>query len=93
MIIILIVVILLGIALMFYSKLAMVEERVKRQDRLLERLLKHMEIETPVSEEVLALLRKGKEVQAVKEARERFGLSLLEAKQYVDQLKDKASKY
>ncbi|MCG3087290.1 hypothetical protein [Sporosarcina cyprini] len=92
MIIILIVVILLGIALMFYSKLAMVEERVKRQDRLLERLLKHMEIETPVSEEVLALLRKGKEVQAVKEARERFGFSLLEAKQYVDQLKDKTTK-
>jgi len=79
---------LLGIGLLFYSKLAMIEERVKRQDRLLERLLKHMEIETPVSEEVLALLRKGKEVQAVKEARERFGLSLLEAKQYVDQIKE-----
>lgn len=84
--------ILLGIGLLLYSKLAMVEERLKRQEKLLERLLKNEQIETPVSEEVLALLRKGKEVQAVKEARERFGFSLLEAKQYVDQLKDKTTK-
>ncbi|TSJ63524.1 hypothetical protein FPQ13_09135 [Allobacillus salarius] len=32
------------------------------------------------------LLKEGKEVQAVKEVRQAFGLSLLEAKQYVDGL-------
>ncbi|QTD40089.1 hypothetical protein [Sporosarcina sp. Te-1] len=83
---------ILGIGMLIYSKLMMIEERVKRQEKLLERLMKHEQIETPVSDEVLALVRKGKEVQAVKEARERFGFSLLEAKQYVDQLRNETNK-
>ncbi|MBB4824717.1 ribosomal protein L7/L12 [Sporosarcina luteola] len=82
----------LGIGLLLYSKLAMIEGRIKRQEKLLERLLKHEQFETPISDEVLGLVRKEKEVQAVKEARERFGFSLLEAKQYVDQLKNETTK-
>ena len=78
----------LGIGLLLYSKMAMIEERIKRHEKLLERLTSQMKIEdTTVPDEVLIPLREGKDVQAVKAARERFGYSLLEAKQYVDGVK------
>jgi ribosomal protein L7/L12 len=41
----------------------------------------------PINDELKQLLKEGSDVKAVKRAREVFGLSLLEAKQYIDQLK------
>lgn len=42
--------------------------------------------EHPINETLRELLKEGKKVQAVKEARQVLGLSLLEANQYVDGL-------
>lgn len=41
----------------------------------------------PVDEELLELLGQGEEIKAVKKARQAFGLSLVEGKRYVDNLK------
>ncbi|RKQ34663.1 hypothetical protein [Oceanobacillus halophilus] len=43
--------------------------------------------ENPIDDELHILLKEGKDVKAVKVAREKMGLSLLEGKQYVDKLK------
>lgn len=42
--------------------------------------------EPPVNEGLRQLLQDGKDVEAIKMAREHLGLSLLEAKKYVDSL-------
>lgn len=41
-----------------------------------------------IEEEIHDLIRQDKEVKAVKVARQRYGLSLLEGKQYIDQKKN-----
>lgn len=46
--------------------------------------------ENPIDEDLRAFLKEGKDIQAVKLARETLGLSLLEGKQYVDALKENA---
>ncbi|MGD7024865.1 hypothetical protein FZC79_15200 [Rossellomorea vietnamensis] len=43
--------------------------------------------EKPINNELRELIRKDQEVQAVKEVRETLGLSLVEAKQYIEALK------
>ncbi|RKL67223.1 hypothetical protein CR203_11990 [Salipaludibacillus neizhouensis] len=43
--------------------------------------------ENPVDEELRELIEEGKDVKAVKKARETLGLSLLEGKRYIDKLK------
>lgn len=70
----------LVVCLSVYNKVSAMEARIKT-----------MQVSLPphlVQNEVLQLVRKGKEVAAVKKAREALGLSLLEAKQYVDALKE-----
>lgn len=42
----------------------------------------------PINNELRQLLKEGSDVKAVKRAREILGLSLLEAKQYIDKLKN-----
>ncbi|MEH6937340.1 hypothetical protein V7056_05670 [Bacillus sp. JJ664] len=42
--------------------------------------------EHPINNELRKLIKEGKEIQAIKEAKTVLGLSLLEAKQYVDEL-------
>ncbi|WP_245732851.1 hypothetical protein [Salinibacillus kushneri] len=44
--------------------------------------------ENPIDEELRELIKEGKEVKAVKKARETLGLSLIEGKEYIDQLKE-----
>lgn len=39
-----------------------------------------------VNEELRIMLRRGKMIEAVRKAREEFGISLLDAKRYVDKL-------
>ncbi len=44
------------------------------------------ETEQAVNEELRKMLRRGKIIEAVRKAREEFGISLLDAKRYVDKL-------
>lgn len=69
------------------SKINSLETRIKSLKFTLDQVAKHVDVpEHPINEKLRNLLKEGKEVQAVKEARQGLGLSLLEAKQYVDGL-------
>lgn len=43
--------------------------------------------ENPINNELKQLLKEGNDVKAIKKVRETLGLSLVEAKQYIDALK------
>lgn len=90
------ILIILGAVLVFgYIFYNAAEQRVKALEtriRHVEKLLQHATqgqkiAEPDINEELRELLQKGKMVEAVKRTRQEFGWSLLEAKQYVDELK------
>ncbi|CAM5730044.1 MULTISPECIES: hypothetical protein [Streptomyces] len=62
------------------------ERRVARVERKLDQVMRHLglEEEVPRRDEILALVRDGKQVQAIKLYREATGAGLAEAKQAVD---------
>ena len=61
--------------------------RVRHMEKLLQKSTQGQEITEPeINEELRQLLQQGKMVEAVKRTRQEFGWSLLEAKQYVDEL-------
>ncbi|MCM3297308.1 hypothetical protein [Streptomyces pseudogriseolus] len=62
------------------------ERRVARVERKLDQVMRHLglEEEVPRRDEILALVRDGKQVQAIKLYREATGAGLVEAKQAVD---------
>ncbi|MFH9178169.1 hypothetical protein [Streptomyces albogriseolus] len=68
------------------TQLTRSERRVARVERKLDAVMGHLglEEEVPRRDEILALVRDGKQVQAVKLYREATGAGLLEAKQAVD---------
>lgn len=69
------------------NKLNSLETRVKSLQFTLDRVANQVKVpEHPINEKLRGLLEEGKGIQAVKEARQVLGLSLLEAKQYVDAL-------
>lgn len=69
------------------SKLNSLEIRVKSLKVTLDQVANQVDVpEQPINDKLRKLLKEGKEVKAVKEARQVLGLSLLEAKQYVDKL-------
>lgn len=69
------------------SRINSLENEVKGLRNLLNRMAQHMDMpEHSVNERLRELVKDGRRVQAVKEAREAMGLSLVEAKQYVDGL-------
>ena len=69
------------------AKLESLSTRVKRLEYTLGQVAQQVEVpEHPVNDELRKLKQEGKQVEAVKKAREVLGLSLLEAKQYVDGL-------
>ena len=79
-------VLVLGI---FYisSYLNKIDTRIKRTEEKLDRIAKHMELpEHEINEEIRQLVKDGDKIKAIKKAREILGLSLLEAKNYVDSL-------
>lgn len=79
--------VLFVIIFMLYDKLTKLEMRFKRMKATLNQIELQVEVpEHPINDELRILLKEGKDVQAVKKAREVLGLSLLEAKQYVDAL-------
>lgn len=64
------------------------ESRIRHVEKQLKQTTQGMELTEPdVNEELRELLEKGKMIEAVKRTRLEFGWSLLEAKQYVDDLK------
>ncbi|MBT2570249.1 hypothetical protein [Planococcus sp. ISL-110] len=76
----------------FYSasekRIEALENRVRQVEKLLKQSIQGMELKEPdVNDELRELLHKGKMVKAVNRTRQEFGWSLLEAKQYVDELK------
>jgi len=73
------------------TKISSLQEDLKNIKYKLNRIESQMELpENPIDEDLRALLKEGKDIQAVKLARETLGLSLLEGKQYVDALKEDA---
>lgn len=62
--------------------------RVKGMQSTLKQMSKQIiSPDHPINNELRQLLKEGSDVKAVKRAREVLGLSLLEAKQYIDKLK------
>lgn len=72
------------------SRINSLENQVKSLRGIVNQVAKQVDVpENPINDRLRELLKEGKDVQAVKEAREAMGLSLIEAKQYVDELKRK----
>jgi len=70
------------------DKLNKLENRMKNIKITLDQIAKVVEVpEHPINNDLRKLLQEGKEIQAIREVRSVLGLSLLEAKQYVDALK------
>ncbi|MEV5232840.1 hypothetical protein [Streptomyces pseudogriseolus] len=78
-------VVVLGVA-SIQTALSRSERRVARVERKLDQVMRHLglEEEVPRRDEILALVRDGKQVQAIKLYREATGADLVEAKQAVD---------
>ncbi|WP_282020936.1 hypothetical protein [Planomicrobium okeanokoites] len=76
---------LIGCAVIVYclNKISRLEEQIRnlRSSQQYENLADH-----PVNDELRRLVEENQEVKAIKKAREAFGMSLLEAKKYVDNL-------
>ncbi|ANU18500.1 hypothetical protein BBI11_00085 [Planococcus maritimus] len=65
------------------------EVRIKHMSKRMEQLEAEVTLEEPaINEELRRLIAEGEEIRAVKAARVAFGYSLLEAKQYIDGLKE-----
>ena len=70
------------------DKLNKLENRMENIKITLDQIAKVVEVpEHPINNDLRKLLKEGKEIQAIREVRTFLGLSLLEAKQYVDALK------
>lgn len=68
-------------------KISNLQEGLKGIKYKLDRIESQMNLpENPINDDLRDLIQEGKDVQAVKLARETLGLSLLEGKQYVDAL-------
>lgn len=85
------VVLLVGIIYLLLT-VSKMQERLKGMKNSLEQMRKQMDLpEDPINDDLRQLIKEGKDIKAVKKAREALGLSLLEGKQYVDALKDENS--
>ncbi|KOT30766.1 hypothetical protein ADK41_31685 [Streptomyces caelestis] len=80
-------VVILGV-MTIQGHLSRVDRRAARVERKLDAVIRHLDIheEVPGRDEILALVRRGKRVQAIKLYRETTGADLVEAKQAVDRL-------
>ncbi|MDG5790166.1 hypothetical protein QA612_22255 [Evansella sp. AB-P1] len=69
-------------------KVLTLEGRIKNINYTLNQLAKQSgTLENQINEELRQLIIEGKDVKAVKKARETLGLSLIEGKKYIDELK------
>ena len=79
---------MLVICIYLLSEVTKLNHRVKGLQSKLDQIAIHTGVpELPVNDELQQLLNEGKDIEAVKRARETLGLSLVEAKQYIDALK------
>lgn len=86
--IILLMVLVVLVGLMVSSRMTAMEKRMRQQQNTLNQMANQLGIpEPPVHEEVKQLLADGQDIKAIKIVREELGLSLVEAKQYVDAIK------
>lgn len=70
------------------SRIKKNETQIKGIKYTLDQISKQVDVpENPINKELRQLINEGNDVKAVKRVRETLGLSLLEAKQYVDALK------
>ncbi|MGE7827693.1 winged helix-turn-helix transcriptional regulator [Paenibacillus sp. NPDC093718] len=84
--VLIILVVLVG--LMVSSRMTAMEKRMKQQQNTLNQIANQLGIpEPPVHDHVRQLLADGQDIKAIKIVREELGLSLVEAKQYVDTIK------
>lgn len=69
-------------------KIDQVEARVKTLQNTVNRIADHLNLdESAVNEELQMLIERDEEIKAIKRAREEFGMSLVEGKEYIDRLK------
>lgn len=77
------------ITLTLYLKVNDLEKRIKTMKRTLDQLAKQSDMpENPINNELRKLIKAGEDIKAIKKARENLGLSLLEGKEYIDELKN-----
>lgn len=82
------IIIFLLIVINLSVKVGKLEGRIKRMQSTLDQLTKQAGLpEHPINNELRKLINEGEDVKAIKKAREALGLSLLEGKEYIDQLK------
>lgn len=80
------ILILVALFYLIYT-VAKLDERTKGLQYLLGRIAEQVGVKNDIlDEEISSLLEEGKKVEAVKRVRETLGLSLVEAKQYVDHI-------
>ena len=81
-----VLILFIGVYMLF--KIIKLEGQVKGLKYSVDYLIKHADLpEDPLNNELRQLLNEGEDVKAVRKVRETLGLSLIEAKQYVDALK------
>lgn len=69
-------------------RVVILEGRIKQLQSTLNQVRDYPEMSKhPVNDELRMLIKEEKDIKAVKRAREVFGFSLLEGKEYVDELK------
>jgi ribosomal protein L7/L12 len=70
------------------TKISKLEHRIKAMQNTIDQLTSKVKLPEPAfNKELRQLIKEGKEVEAIRQARNEFGLSLVEGKQYVDKLK------
>ncbi|MDR0232610.1 MAG: hypothetical protein LBI82_10895 [Dysgonamonadaceae bacterium] len=70
------------------SRINKIDNNIKGIKYTLDQISKQVDVpENPINNELRQLLHAGDDIKAIKRVREALGLSLLEAKQYVDSLK------
>lgn len=83
-----VVVFILFMCLYLLSTVNKLNSRVKGLEYTLEQMSKQVDVpENPINNELRQMLIEGNDIKAVKRVRETLGLTLLEAKKYIDVLK------
>ena len=83
-------ILILVIVLYLFSAVIKLDGRIKAMQNKLDRISKQVGMpESPVNPEIMQLIDEGNDVKAIKRARELFGFTLLEGKEYIDDLKTK----
>ena len=83
-----VIVLILFIGIYLLSSVSKLNSRMKGLEYRLEQITKQVDVpEYPINNELRQILIEGNDVKAVKRVRETLGLSLIEAKQYIDVLR------